>query len=444
MVHEKIFEYFLNGAVCQYDISEETHPEPSISKLKSAYLTKPELSGDNGGWRQPIGAIYDQNNCLVWESRLRLNQELPENAVRDSDARYLEGKYIYLGYYNEVYGHFILETLARLWILDEIDCVDREFIFHSMHGNTSLNKGYIKEIFGTFGIDLKKVHILNEDAVVEDLLVPSSLSYIGNSQHKRIKSIYKKFNGSASVIEDSSRVYVSRALVKAGNHRFINELSIEKIFESYGFKIIRPEECSFEEQVAYYRNASVLAGPLSSALHNSVFCPDGAKIIALNGRWNRQRPDADKQHVALDKRSVQDFMCLNYDQSVYYVEAQKAFTIDGHALGRMPYWIDENHLSQVLGVILQEEARYTVVEKQSLQEHLIKSMIEYSTAKSLNSLLSYLNEQDGDFDNISQGTFSANCSNQETPIVLDVLPNRQSSYDSTVEAVRDKINKALS
>lgn len=444
MIHEPIFEYFLNNSVYQYDISEEAHPEPSIVELRNAYITKPELSNNNGDWKQPTGAIYDEINHLIPESRMRVDQELPEYTARTPCAKYLSGKYVYLGYYNEVYGHFILETLARMWILDEIKCQDREYIFHSMHGNTSLNKSYIKEVLSSFEIDLKKVHILNDDAVVEDLIVPSSLSYLGVSQHERIKSVYAKVHENASAPSKSTRIYVSRALVKAGNHRFINEGSIENIFENYGFKIIRPEECPFEEQVAHYRNASVLAGPLSSALHNSVFCPDGTTIIALNGRWNRPRPDQDKQHVALRKRSVQDFMCLNYKQPIHYIEAQKAFTIDGHPLGRMPYWIDESHLSKVLSDILHEEAGHIDIETKSLQEQLIRSLAEYSSAKSLDGLLTYLNDLESDFDKISQGTFSASCSNQGSPIILDVLPNKQSSYDLNVEKVRSKLNKALS
>ena len=51
----------------------------------------------------------------------------------------------------------------------------------------------------------------------------------------------------------------------------INERAVERIFRELGFKILHPESWRFEQQVALFQRADVLAGVEGSALHNSVF-----------------------------------------------------------------------------------------------------------------------------------------------------------------------------
>ena len=133
MNYDKISEYFLNGVVCQYEIPFPACSDPSLVQLKNAYLSSPILKGADPTWLQPAGAVYDNNNKLVELSRMREQQELPQEIIRSEDANILSGKHIYLGYYNQVYGHFILETLSRMWALEDLDLSEYRLLFHSMH-----------------------------------------------------------------------------------------------------------------------------------------------------------------------------------------------------------------------------------------------------------------------------------------------------------------------
>lgn len=80
------------------------------------------------------------------------------------------------------------------------------------------------------------------------------------------------------------RIFVSRAGVKNDwNYReMTNEPEIEAVASDEGFEIVRPETLAWREQVSLFAGARVVAGEFGSGLHNTLFSPRGAKIVALN------------------------------------------------------------------------------------------------------------------------------------------------------------------
>jgi hypothetical protein len=60
-----------------------------------------------------------------------------------------------------------------------------------------------------------------------------------------------------------------------------NEVQIERAFARRGFAVVFPETETFQEQLALYASAQVVAGLSGSGLHNSVFMRPGAHVIEL-------------------------------------------------------------------------------------------------------------------------------------------------------------------
>jgi capsular polysaccharide biosynthesis protein len=80
------------------------------------------------------------------------------------------------------------------------------------------------------------------------------------------------------------RIFVSRAgLEGAGSYREMsNGPEIEALAEAEGFELVRPESLSWREQLRTFAEADVIAGEFGSGLHNALFAPSGAKVLALN------------------------------------------------------------------------------------------------------------------------------------------------------------------
>ena len=435
----QVVEYFLNDSRCSYSLGDFSHPEPSSVVVKNALLTKPILSGEASVWRHPVGAVYDSSGRLVEQSRMRDKQQLDEYISDLSPSTVFKGNYIYLGYYNEVYGHFLLESLSRLWVLDGKRPEEYKYVFHSMHNNNSLGKEYCRKVLQEFGVNAEAVTIINENASFESLIVPSSLSFIGTSQHPHVKGIYNRIFSNITETAESEKknIYVSRRFVRQGNHKFINEDEVEKIFTEFGFEIVHPEKISIEDQIRAYRSANVIAGPLSSALHNSVFCADGTTVIALNGRWTKPRPKKNRISVETSARSVQDFICVNYNQPIYYIEAQRAFEINGAPIGRMPYWICGRHLKRILSDILQISVPLhadEIMSEVSIRNRVLESSIEYFESKnmSLEQNKATVLLEGKDIDSMDY----------ESTQNVKFLPNKEMCYDKRVENIGEELSEA--
>lgn len=312
------------------------------------------------GWRQPTGAVYDAAGHLVEASRLREQQPLAKTYQTPADCEMLRGTHVYLGYMNAVYGHFLLESLARVADLDAFRAAAEDdivgFVFHGMHGATSIPAGYIARTLTHFGVNNNNTRVTRTPLRIERLIVPCPhqrlLAFVSSHQKEVFRYLVKRAGGPMG----SERLYLSRRKVGPGTHAFVNEAEVEQVAQSFGFDVIYPEEVPFETQLRRYAAAQVIAGPLSSALHNSVFCRDGATVIALNGRWfysGAVPSDGSTWHLRL--RSVQDPLCAAYDQRLHYIEAPRIFAIaQSKRPARTSYWIDPRRLAKDFERILCE------------------------------------------------------------------------------------------
>ena len=80
------------------------------------------------------------------------------------------------------------------------------------------------------------------------------------------------------------RIYISRALASlrsVRNRNLVNEELIETAARYRGFKVVYPETLTFEQQVAMFASANLVAGPSGSGMLNSTFAPPGTRIIDL-------------------------------------------------------------------------------------------------------------------------------------------------------------------
>lgn len=63
--------------------------------------------------------------------------------------------------------------------------------------------------------------------------------------------------------------------------QLVNEAEIINALARHGFEVVYPEKLSFIEQIALYHSADVIVGSASSAMTNTIFCNDKARVVAL-------------------------------------------------------------------------------------------------------------------------------------------------------------------
>ncbi|MGN0278006.1 MAG: glycosyltransferase family 61 protein [Lachnospiraceae bacterium] len=77
------------------------------------------------------------------------------------------------------------------------------------------------------------------------------------------------------------KIFLSRANTK--NSRLENTAEIENIFRDNGFAVIMTEKLSYEEQVALFHGADMIAGVTGAAFTNMIYCRPGTRIGIIAG-----------------------------------------------------------------------------------------------------------------------------------------------------------------
>lgn len=198
----------------------------------------------------------------------------------------LKGKFIFCGWLIPHYGHFLMETLSRLWCLNELNSSEFTFVFNYYNdGNCFLEeKEWAKELLLSFGVTPEKIIFADGNYQVDRLYVPSQSMVLHSSVNCKAQAyIWDTINSHLyrSGEDTPKKIYLSRSKLVRDKRKMLNELEVESVFQEAGFAIIYPESMSLSEQVTLMANADVVAGPSGSALHNAAFMKADALVISL-------------------------------------------------------------------------------------------------------------------------------------------------------------------
>ncbi len=248
--------------------------------------------------------------------------------IKETKKR-LEGRYIFAGYLFPHYGHFLLESLANLWFFKQHP--ETPIIWLGVHNQPALNR--MNESFiELYGIT-NPIHILTEQTVVEELIVPEPGYLIHtrytNEQVQALKLV------DAPDVQKGKKIWLSRSKLSEG--LILNEGQLEIILEKNGWMIYHPEEYPIPDQVDMLKDAEVIAGIEGSAFHQLMLFPDYKGKVIIFAR--RAKIEFDFVHIA---------ETLGLDQTIFYPPA----VIWSHGLMHWAYnrfWLRLTPILDALG-----------------------------------------------------------------------------------------------
>jgi capsular polysaccharide biosynthesis protein len=268
-------------------------PPPHVERLQNALVMPMEPGPENAcGVVRSDGCFRDMSRTLLSGSRLSGTPSLEP----DSFAELQRGRWLFAGIGRHHFGHFIVETLIRLWAVrhyqDELDGI----VIVPKHGmDFSLA---LKRRYGSFlGLltDRLPVHLTSFPTRFETLLLPSPgfgpLGWVEGTGIFRDEVRARV----ARVIEPDgpSKLYISRAMLGKEEKRVHDEEKIEEMLEAAGYTIFHPERYSIEEQLACYMAADTIIGADGSAFHLAPFSMrEGTKVGLIQRRHRPKVYDA--------------------------------------------------------------------------------------------------------------------------------------------------------
>lgn len=182
------------------------------------------------------------------------------------------------------YGHWLAEILPRLYAARSEIPSDANFLmpasFVSPHGGHP--SGMLKAIEQSLelaGIKFGSVISLPERGIRIPRL--RYITKMGPTDRKApaIFECFRELAGRAGSRTSGRRIYVTRH--DAADRRLSNEDEAMSLLAAHGFEYVRVSEYDLGGQVELFSSASVIAGPLGSALTNIAFARAGTAILPM-------------------------------------------------------------------------------------------------------------------------------------------------------------------
>ncbi|MEO8531246.1 MAG: glycosyltransferase family 61 protein [Deltaproteobacteria bacterium] len=237
-----------------------------IVTLKNALIAPPVDSGtaqqcgiytEAGEWC-PHGATW-----RGWKPMMSPYATPPE--VQNKIA----GRHVFCGQIWAHFGHWMAESMSRLWALDHLDEKPDGLIFMVKRPRRGATvHSYQKAFLDALGIDLP-ITIVFEATKVEELIVPGQGFGLGSiiSGTPEFRDFMHGRLGKGDVPEGARKLYVSRSALGGKMGGLLLETVLEDNLRAAGYEIYHPQQHSLADQIAAYRAADMVLGPDGSALH---------------------------------------------------------------------------------------------------------------------------------------------------------------------------------
>lgn len=272
------------------------------------------------------GGVLDQRGCFV---SLSANPGRIGGGYQVENVPYREERVVFCGYLYQHWGHFLVESVSRLWYFLKNDPFVDKYVFFLDEGQERKVRGNHREFLELLGIWDKAV-FLTRPTRYREVIVPEP-SYVCMKYWS--KGYLAVFDAAARSVrpdpswETPKKLFFTRSQFAKGSEYEFGLDALDHFFQDNGFAILSPETFSLSRLIHYIRNASVVASISGTLPHNMLFGNNGQKLVVVE----RLVINVDHQ-VCINQMRQLDAVHIDANFPIY--------TIDTHG----PYMVGCNHL----------------------------------------------------------------------------------------------------
>lgn len=218
--------------------------------------------------------------CKLSKAWIRAGKATPAPTLSpDEPVIDLPGTHLFAGHFRKHFGHFLVESTARLWALDRVGRLDG-ILFLPYRGDTGgpeVHAGFLRLLGITAPLQLPTTALRVEHLIVPELGFGWQARYAGSPAYRafmqgRLRRVPP---------DGGPNLYISRARLKAERGGILAETAIEENLARAGFDIFHPERHPVETQIARYRAARRIVALDGSALHLAAYVVDPGTSVAM-------------------------------------------------------------------------------------------------------------------------------------------------------------------
>ncbi|NNK67165.1 MAG: glycosyltransferase family 61 protein [Rhodobacteraceae bacterium] len=250
----------------------------------------PWADAERSGFRRWVATLRSDGNLVpeaaCWRSLDEVVTVDPDT-VPDVSPEDLPGRWLFGGIFYAHFGHFLCETLSRLWALDHVGPVDG-IIFYPKKKMTWPNRLIrpYQPFFDALGFQDLKIIAPNEAQRIGELVVPEQGFGVGEMAAGRpeFRTFMIKRLGQDIQPNGPEKIYVSRSRLMSKRGTILAEQRLEDLLMEDGYEIFHPQEHAIHEQIARYKAAKVIVSMDASPLHLAGFVVDPTTKVAILNR----------------------------------------------------------------------------------------------------------------------------------------------------------------
>ncbi|WP_265501122.1 glycosyltransferase 61 family protein [Paracoccus beibuensis] len=196
----------------------------------------------------------------------------------------LAGKWMFGGVLYGHFGHFITESFARAWALDEIRGQIEGVLFtpKQTSGNIDNMLKALRPLMDILGLDVP-VRCIMTPTRVEQLYVPRQ--GVGMSDltvgSQKFRNFVNAHSGAAIAPEGDERIYISRSLLPPGRGGLVGESLLEQYLADEGYQLFHPQKHPAAVQVARYKAARDIITVDCSPLHMLAYVGNSEQRVGI-------------------------------------------------------------------------------------------------------------------------------------------------------------------
>lgn len=281
--------------------------DPSVLEVNNSFYI-PWSPSDAWG-------LYGSDGACLYDAMTERTSQSATNLCADDIEHQSEGTYIYGGYFNCHFGHFLVDTLPRLWDYDSRG--SHKILFHSETDPEDwFNVSVVAEVLRSLNIAKDDVVCFRRPTKIQRLIIPktslSAQNYVHKAFGRLCRDVAAQLVGNEGDPKNGS-VYLSRSKLSIGTGIIVNEQDLESRLSSHGVDIVHPETMPLAEQIKCLQRARSIIGIAGSALHLSAFVSP-RRIVGLSTNH------AINSNVALIDAVTGSKACYVYPQKISKVE----------------------------------------------------------------------------------------------------------------------------
>jgi hypothetical protein len=209
----------------------------------------------------------------------------PVAAITAAPERELDEEIVYLGMLFNHYGRVLLESLARVWFLKEVEPSVR-VVFNNANSAQAAYAPWVPRLLSAFGIAPERMLTLDRPTRLRRAIVPEALFEQYYSAHVDMARPFRDVaqRVAADVNPSSQPLYLSRRRLTSRQRPVVGEPELEDLLRDNGFTIAYPETMTIEEQARLINGHSDIFSTLGSAAHNILFALHGPRLHLLASR----------------------------------------------------------------------------------------------------------------------------------------------------------------